>query len=112
MSQGNDLWPPQDADVELETIGFDFGDTLEAGEQITSVIALTCEVASGTDPAPSSRVVGPSFIVTSTTTGAANGQVNQNIGALLGYTIYLLQCVVMTSLGQKLSLWMHWQCEQ
>src|SRR6266446_8593769 len=107
MSQGNDLSPPQDSVVELETIGFDFGADLASGETITSVTSLTCVNAAGFDQSPSSRLVGPNFIVASSKTGSPAGQVNQNFGGALGGVRYLLQCVVMTSNGHSISLWTH-----
>lgn len=107
MSQGNDLAPPQDAVVELEGIGFDFGPALATGETITSVTSLTCMVWRGFDQSPSSRLSGPAFIVSSTKTGAPSAQVNQNFGGALGGTTYRLQCVVVTNAGESLSLWTH-----
>jgi hypothetical protein len=107
MSQGNDLAPPQDAGVEYENIGFDFGPALAANETITSVLAMTCSADSGYDPSAQSRLSGTTSIVTSVATSIASQQVNTQIGFLLGNVTYLLQCVVQTSASQKLSLYTH-----
>ena len=106
MAQGNDL-PSQDANVELDPIGFDFGPQMAAGEYITSLVALTCAVVAGYDPNPNSHLIGSPAIVSSTGSGSAFGQVNQRMGGLLGGVTYLVQCVVLTSQANKLSLWTH-----
>jgi hypothetical protein len=107
MSQGNDLSPAQDAGVEFENIGFDFGPALAAAEQITSVTSITCSADSGFDPDAQSRLSGVSSIVTSTATSQPNQQVNTQIGHVLGGVMYLIQCVVATTGGQSLSLYTH-----
>jgi hypothetical protein len=110
MAQTADLFPPIDATVEQETIGFDFGPALKAGVTITSVATITCAVHSGTDATPSARLVGGSSIVASQATGAPSAAVAQNIGNMLAGVTYVLQCVVNTSDGQKLSLWSRLPC--
>src|SRR5579872_6288072 len=97
MSQGNDLTPPIDTTVEYEPIGFDFGPILDAGVTIVSIISVTCQVVSGTDPSPASRLTGPATIIASKATGAANAAVSQPIGNMLAWVRYRLQCVVQTS---------------
>ncbi len=72
-----------------------------------SASSITCTADVGFDSAASSRLVGANFIVSSTKTGTANGQVNQQFGGALGGVTYLLQCVVVTSAPQHLSLWTH-----
>jgi hypothetical protein len=107
MSQGNDLSPPQDAGVEYENIGFDYGPALAAAEQISSVIAVTCTADQGFDPDAQTRLSGVTNIVTSVSSSQPNQQVNTQIGFLLGGVTYLIQCVVQTSANQKLSLFTH-----
>ena len=107
MSQGNDLSPPQDAGVELENIGFDFGPELAVGEYILSIQEITCTADSGFDPAAQSHLGASNSIVTSTATSQPNAQVNTQVGGLLGEVTYLLQCVVNTSGLQRLSLYTH-----
>ena len=53
MAIANDLYPPIDAAVELETIGFDFGPALNAGVTVTAILSVTCAVhpgSIGSDP--------------------------------------------------------------
>jgi hypothetical protein len=107
MSQGNDLSPAQDAGVEFENIGFDFGPALAPTEQITSVTAITCSADTGFDPDSQTRLSGSSSIVTSTATSQPNQQVNTQVGHVIGGVTYLIQCVVATSAGQSLSLYTH-----
>jgi hypothetical protein len=114
MAIANDLYPPIDAAVELETIGFDFGPALNAGVTITAILSVTCAVhpgSIGSDPAPASRLVGTASIVASKATGAANAAVAAQIGAMVGGVVYTLQCVVQTSDGQKLSCVTHIACQ-
>ena len=110
MAQTADLTPPIDATLELETIGFDFGLALAATTTIASVQSLTCAVHKGTDASPSSRLIGGTTIVPSKSTGLVAQAVAQNIGNAIAGVTYLLQCVVNTSDGQKLSLWARIAC--
>jgi hypothetical protein len=110
MSQTNSLAPAIDATVEFETVTFDYGLILASGATVTSA-NVTCAVVSGTDPSPSSRVVGSSSNTTSLQTGAANAAVSQLVGGMVAGVTYRLQCVAATSDGQQLSLWTHLTCQ-
>lgn len=110
MSRTNDLTPPIDSSVELLTIAFDYGWILAGGETIASIVSLTCVVYSGTDPSPSSRLIGSPSIIASPRSGAAAAAVAQQVGSMVAGVEYRLQCVVLTSLGNKPSLWTHFQC--
>lgn len=112
MARTNDLTPPIDTTVELLTIGFDFGPVLGVGETIASIASLTCSVYSGTDASPSSRLIGGSSIVASKATGAASSGIAQQVGSMLAGVTYLLQCVVLTTGGNRPSLWTHLSCVQ
>lgn len=103
MSVVNNL-TPQDAAVEVEGVMFDFGLALAAGETITTVTGVTCTVRVGADGSPSSRLSGGNMIVASQRTGAANAAVTTKFGGALGGVTYRLQCVVVTSGGQTLSI--------
>lgn len=111
VSQTNELLPPIDSTVEIETVTFDFGLILVAGVTITGVTSLTCEVVSGTDPNPASRLVGSAAIVASPNSGGANQAVAQLVGTMLGGVTYRLQCVATSSDGQTISLWNHLTCQ-
>ena len=111
VSQTNELLPPIDSSVEIETVTFDFGLILAPGVTITSVVSLTCQVLSGTDPNPASRLVGGAAIVPSPNTGLANQAVSQLVGTMIGGVTYRLQCVATSSDGQTISLWNHLTCQ-
>lgn len=111
VSQTNQLLPPIDSTVEIETVTFDFGLILVAGVTITGISAVTCEVVSGTDANPASRLVGGAAIVASPNSGGANQAVAQLVGTMLGGVTYRLQCVVTSSDGQTISLWNHLTCQ-
>jgi hypothetical protein len=110
MSQTNPLSPDIDATVEFETVTFDYGLILAAGATITSA-TVTCSVVSGTDPAPSSRVVGSPSNTRPLQIGAASAAMSQLVGAMVAGVTYRLQCVATTSDGQSLSLWTHLTCQ-
>lgn len=111
VSQTNQLLPPIDATVEIETVTFDFGLILVAGVTVTGISSVTCEVVSGTDSNPASRLVGGAAIVASPNSGGANQAVAQLVGTMLGGVTYRLQCVVTSSDGQTISLWNHITCQ-
>lgn len=110
MSQTNDLTPPIDATVEQETITFDYGRMLAVGVTV-SIVSISCTVVSGSDVTPSSRLLGVPAVVTSPNSGGASQAVSQLVGTMVAGTVYLLQCVVSTSDGQKPSLWTHLACQ-
>lgn len=112
MSFANDLYPPIDAGVETETIGFDFGPALKASVSILSISSVTCTVESGADATPTARLIGSPALITSAATGLANQAVSQQFGNGVGGVNYKLQCVVNTSDSQVLSLWTHIPCTQ
>lgn len=112
MSQTNDLTPPIDSSVELLTAGFDFGPVAGVGETIASITALTCAVYIGADANPSSRLIGSPSIVASKKTGVAALGVTFQVGSMLAGVTYRLQCVVLTTAGNELSLWTHFACVQ
>lgn len=111
MAQTNNLIPPIDEIVEEETVTFDYGILLAAGVVLTGAPTLTCDVYSGTDPAPSSRLLGAAAFVASPNSGASNAAVAQLVGTMVAGVTYRLQCVCATSDGQNLSLWNHLSCQ-
>ena len=111
MSQTNDLQPPIDSTVEIETVTFDFGLILQSGNAILQgTPTVTCNLVSGTDPDPASRLQSDPMIVASPNSGAAASAVSLLVGSMIGGTIYRLQCWCATSDGQTLSLWTHLMC--
>lgn len=107
MYVGKDFDPSDTG--EAETYGFDYGAILAAGETIASVV-WTCAVISGSDSIPMSRLNGSPNIIASPSTGAASAATTQSVSTMLPGVQYRLQALVTTSLGQKLSLWSHVQC--
>lgn len=110
MAQTNTLQPPIDAETEIETICFDFGMVLAEGETIASISSILCEVFSGTDEDAADRLIDPAQIAASPTTDAPRAAVLQKVGTMLGDVVYRLQCLVVTTDGQTLSLWTHLPC--
>ena len=114
MAQATQALTPIDSSVEIETFAFDFGPALAASsETISSVISVSCTTSissSITDSAASSRIIGVSSVASSPTTEAANSAVLQQFGTMLANVTYTLQCVVLTSGGQQLSVWRDLPC--
>ncbi len=104
MSVENRLTPPQDPVVESEIIGFDYGLILASGESLMSVSSVTCVVDAGFDPNPSARLSGGNMLVPSSKSGIMNGQVVTRFSGQFSGTTYKLQCIVVTTLGQTLSI--------
>jgi hypothetical protein len=103
MAKANDLTPPIDATVEIETITFDFSQLLGSAT-LTAIQSVTCALAGGTDVTPTARLVGSPEISTSATS------VLQQIGNMQAGARYRLQCVAATSDNQTLSIWTHISC--
>jgi hypothetical protein len=100
------LAPAIDPTVEEESITFDFGPALGTGVSITSVDFTSCVVVQGVDPDAASRIINPPApaLIASPATGAPNAAVVLLVGEMLAGVNYQLQCVVVTSDGQMLSL--------
>lgn len=107
MSLAPDLVPPQDAGVESETIGFDFGPALQPGDYVTSVVTTSCIAVTGTDPDASTRLTGSTILVPSNKTGANNCQVNKTFQHALAGVRYRLQCIAIMFSGQQKSIIVH-----
>lgn len=110
MADVGALDPPIDADVEFETVGFDYGFVVAEGETIVAVEEVVCVVLVGTDATPAARLIGSAQIAASRSTGAPAAMVLQLIGGMLTGVTYGLQCVARTSDGQKLSIRCQAQC--
>lgn len=110
LSKTNVLLPAIDMTVEEEFITFDYSQIL-CQATVTSVLSFTCTVKYGSDANPSSRILSTPQIVTSPVTGLVNTAVTVLLGDMVSGVTYLLQCVVQTSDGQKLSLWTTLSCE-
>jgi hypothetical protein len=90
---------------EQEIMSFDFKKDLADGETITSTF-WECTVAvdsTGSDPSPQDHVFGDAVITGPTVT-------SQPFTGFLPGVKYVLQAWIMTSDGQKLSLWTHIVC--
>lgn len=111
MARTPDLTPPIDSSVEQELMTFDFGPILATSETITTISSVSCDVFEGSDTHAFDRLLASPVVAASPTTGAAAAAVVQSIGNMIGGTTYRLQCLVTTSLGQKLSLWTHLACQ-
>lgn len=116
VAQTNDLQPPIDAVVEVETVTFDYGRILVSSAYVTTIVAVSCTVFqsdsdSVVDPTPQNRLISSAVIAPSPNSGLANQAVAQLVGTMIGGITYLLQCVVQTSDGQTLSLWTHITCD-
>ena len=116
VAQTNDLQPPIDQTVEQETVTFDYGRILVATANIQSIQSITCTVSQSisdtiTDPTPQARILGAAVLAPSPNSGIPNQAVLQLVGSMIGGITYMIQCVVVTSDGQILSLWTHLTCD-
>lgn len=113
MSQTNDLTPSIDAVVEQETIGFDYGPLLEDGVKIQSVLQMTVVVeenSTANDSDPNSRLLTLPQVIPSKATGAVECGVGVLFGTAIADVTYVIQCVVVTTDNQRLSLWTRFLC--
>lgn len=97
MYVGRDQYPA-DQD-ESEPYGFDFVNDFQSGETI-STATWTITVRSGTDPSPSSKLIGSPAITGDTTT-------YQRVAGLLPNVVYVLKCLVTTNQGNSRALHTH-----
>lgn len=88
------LQPKGSAETRRES--FDFISKLAAGETISGTPVVTCTVWSGVDASPSNVVSGTASV-------SGTKAVQTLTGGIAG-VIYKLVCVVVTSLGQTLTL--------
>ena len=103
MAKANDLTPPIDATVEVETITFDFSQLI-GSETLTAIESVTCSLVGGTDATPAARLINSPQISSSASA------VLQQIGNMQAGARYRLQCVATTSDSQTLSIWTHISC--
>lgn len=100
MHTGRDYDPSDPGENEVYAI--DFVNDLPTGSTIAgATVALT--VQTGSDPSPSSHLIGGYFVVGTV--------VSQQISGLLAGNVYTLQIVITTSGGGSISLWAHIPCE-
>lgn len=87
---------------------------LTTNATLTGTPVVTCTVASGSDDAPSSRLLSAPQIVDAAPppggSGVASGAVAILVGTMIAGTTYIMQCVAQTSDGQELSLWQDLPC--
>lgn len=110
VAKTNDIGPAIDSVDEQPTVTFDFGPLLAAGASVTSVVAIRCAAYQGVDALASTRLLGPSQLTTSPSTGSGSAAVAQLVGGMVAGVTYRIQCVALTSDGQVLSLWTHLPC--
>ena len=89
--------------TEQVVISFDFSPALAIGEVLTGVPAVSALLVSGTDVAPSSRLIGSPSI--------AGNFVLQEIGTCQGGSLYNFISTVATSAGQVLIVNAHLPCQ-
>lgn len=88
--------------VENQSLTMNFVNDLDQGETILSANVL-CEVSSGTDASPSSRLTGSPAI--------SGTNVSQRVSGLLPGVVYRLRYVVTTSTGNTTELYTHQPCQ-
>lgn len=94
-------FPPAD-NVESKIYGFDFKRGLSPGETLSAAV-FEIFVVDGTDPAASSRLIGPATI--------SGAQARQRVAGLVPGVAYVLQATVTTNQGSTKSLWGRVECE-
>ena len=100
---GRDFSPAEQAESLI--LGLDFVNDLSDGESLTGA-TWELLVRSGTDPDPSSHLVGDPILVTPDGTSVQTATTHR-IEGLLPDVTYTVHAVVTTSLDNKLSLWSH-----
>lgn len=93
--------PADPAALEISTYSFDFGPALGVGETLLSS-EWTLQVHAGTDPSPSSHLLGVSQISGTVTM--------QKIGNLVSGVTYTALATVTTNAGQTLTLYAQIYC--
>ena len=94
--------------MESETYGLNFVNDITSGETISSVVggAWNISVSQGTDSSASAHIIGAAAITAPDGT-TSNIATTQRISGLLPGVVYIVQAVVVTSLGNTKSLWSH-----
>lgn len=91
-------------DEEID-LSINFSSYLASGDSAATVEAWLCTVADNSpvvDPSPSSRLSGPPSLANNILVQTVNGCVN-------GVT-YVMEGLVNTTLGERLSIWAYLQC--
>jgi len=97
-----DFTPVDPAPYFVGARGFDFTTQLAVGETITGPPSVTISVKSGTDPSPSSHLIGAPSL--------SGNVVSQVIGTLVGGVTYLLIATVSTNMGGTRTITAHLPC--
>ena len=90
---------------EVENLAIDFVNDLSTGDSIQSVMSWSCSVAPESlvpDTAPASRLLGAPAL--------SGTLVTQGVYQCLAGVTYLMECVVNTTQGEKLSIWARLPC--
>ena len=103
MYIGRDFSPQQQG--ESEVFGIDFVMDLNAGEVLQSS-RWFLTVVDGADPNPGKHLQGPSKVVKPLGSEIVTATI-QRIGGVLPDVTYVVEAVVITSLGNTRSLWTH-----
>lgn len=114
MDAANDFSPADT--VESEVFGLNFVNDLQSGEILLSVVGGTflltvSENSPGVDAAVGTRLVGSATIAVPPDETTNIGAI-QRIATLQPNVLYVLQGVVLTSLGNTKSLYSHIFCEK
>lgn len=113
MTQGLGSLTPLTPLTETRLFTFDFGSMwvkTNPALTIVSIVSVSIIVAPSSptnDPTPNSRMIGPSLICSSPTTGLASQAVAQQFGFLLPSVKYVLGCVVQASDTSDAVLWQY-----
>jgi len=103
MFVGRDFSPQEPE--ESEVLGLDFVNDLQRDETLmNSVWEMT--VANGIDTDPSAHLEGPSFVVEPDGSSAKTATI-QRVGGLVPGVNYKVRAIVVTTLGNTVSLWSH-----
>lgn len=103
MYLGSDMSPADPGESNGYTL--DWINDIPDGQTIVSIDSVSLTVRDGTDPDPSSHLIGPAILIPDT-------QGYQVIRGLLAGNVYTLQMMGVTSGGLQVSIWTHIPCEE
>lgn len=86
-------------------LSVDFSTYLISGDTVATIVAWNCTVAAASptpDPDPASRLIGAP--------AQAGDVVVQHVGGCLAGVIYIMEAVVDTTAGERLSIWAYLKC--
>lgn len=102
MYLGRDFDPADEGESDAYTL--DFVNDIPDGSTITAIQSVALTVKTGTDPDPSSHLIGAPILIPTT-------QCYQLIRGLVAGNVYTIRAIGVTNAGLQISIWTHIPCE-